>query len=140
MKRCLICDGSVTNQPGVEPKTLRIKQGGADYRKFGAQFVCEEEFEDGDRLKWLCFRCATGKAIFTKLLDFDLCILCNNTFEPADSLQSDCVLLVETGEMKSLDKRPGKGFVPSSGGMVHFVCACDDWGLPLWALDRKDTA
>jgi hypothetical protein len=130
VSECLLCGELI-----VGPEAIRIQQGGIRYKKWGAIFTSRYSFEDGSMAKYVCKKSAANATLFVKTLTFDTCALCNQTFEPVDEQASDCVLLVERGIFKPNSK---SGFEVYDSGHVHFGCACDDWRLPLWSLDRQD--
>lgn len=137
--------------PGPEG-LLRIRIGAVEYTDVGAEFLAEDgvdEFRDGELVKWLCPTCCLTYGVYLGELREDACMIsdgydvCGMSFEPAESMQSESVLLVEWGY---LVESHGKGariqFIastdPDERGHVHFTCACEGWNLPLWQLESDD--
>ena len=170
MRVCLTCD-----EPLPGPEAFRISIGGVTYDDIhGTCFVQKDydDFRDGSQMKWLCRPCAIEHDIFIGELALDVCLavegrdLCNHTFEPACSKQSETVLLVEWGSLGFEGK--GNAFVvakkdpdsscPNCGGRgitgrgkfirkcrcnyvaghIHYNCACDAWRLPLYDIQPAE--
>ena len=135
---CFFCD-----EP-VGPEALRLQQGGwtsvkrksKKYQRMQTGELVPDTFEDGDAVKWLCLYCADRHGIDVEVLRDDYCVHCNNTFEPAEKVQSDCVIMAELGSEALHTKTNATRFRVETSGFVHFMCACDEWELPLWSLDR----
>lgn len=144
---CLKCD-----EPLLGPGAFRIRIGAVTYDShFGALFCQDpcDHFNDETKTKWLCPYCAEQSGIYIdELLDEqgrpDRCMVrdggkpCFQTFEDVDSEKSESVLLVEWGQFCQSEKGPGEMFITSQFAHVHFVCACDGWGLPLWSIPPRD--
>ena len=141
MKNCLVCD-----EPAGD-SCFRIRVGGVEHDiENGTQFAqtLQDCFEDGTYIKWLCRRCAENAELFIDELKLDDCQApegtgcCNCDFEPLSSEDSGSVLRIEWGQVVTSNKGPGEMFVSEAAGHVHFNCACDGWGLPLYSLDPQD--
>lgn len=140
---CLKCD-----RPILTAWAFRIRIGGVTYDEYhGALFQQDENdyFRDHSKTKWLCRQCAEESGVYVAQLDTDTCRApedteqCGCTFEPLESDQAESVLLVEWGQFCPSQKGPGEMFMSSQSGHVHFNCACDGWGLPLWSIEPSDT-
>ena len=113
----------------------------------GALFVQDynDHFRDDTKTKWLCRQCAEIVGLYIENLELDACrvpegeTICGCTFEPIESDNSESVLLVEWGKFCPSDKGPDEVFIANHSAHVHFNCACDGWGLPLWNIDPSDT-
>jgi len=141
----MACDESLTG-PGV----FRLRIGGVTYdENHGARFIQErcDSFRDGTLTKWLCVNCAAQHKVYVDDLEYDVCgavggrARCGMTFEPVESSQSETVLLVEWGSLceNASGKGPAEAFITEVGGHIHFSCACDVWGMPIWNIDPADT-
>jgi hypothetical protein len=120
--------------------------GAVAYDDDGAFFVQEDHdsFRDGENMKWLCAKCADDNNVFIDDLTLDYCRAvdgCGREFEPVQSDQSECILLLEWGELIENDSNKGPDIVfrPEIAGHIHFNCAVDSWNIPLWSIDASDT-
>jgi hypothetical protein len=143
MRMCLKCDESI-----VGPWAFRIRIGGVTHDEFhGTLFVQDpaDHFLDYTKTKWLCRRCAEESGLWIGHLKLDACrvpdglITCKQPFQPVEEPNCESVLLVEWGQFCTGDKGPGEMFLAANSAHVHFNCACDGWGLPLWSISPGDT-
>jgi len=154
MKICLCCDRPL--HPGPE-EVLRIRIGAVRYDEdhdgdVVVEFITEEEkdeFQDGDKVKWLCPQCSAEHNVNLLELRDDACMVddgidvCGQSFEPITELASTSVLRVERGVLvRGRGKGPLVSFEWSGdnedAGNVCFWCAVEKWSLPLWQLVSAD--
>lgn len=107
------------------------------------QFVPDEDdgsFQDGTSVKWLCKDCADEAGLYLDELNTECCELCRTTFVPKEAYLSESVIRLEWGGLiqNESTKGPRIVFVSDKSAHVHFSCACDTWGLPLWNLGYAD--
>ena len=135
--QCFLCDGSINGEDVV-----RITQGVIFYRKWGTD-IETFEFEDGDEEKWIHLACAADSNVEQPSeLNADKCHLCGHVFVPEAGPErpGDCVIIVELGVVKAkrsgpfVPGGPRTRFEPYESGIVHCLCACDDWSLPIMSL------
>ena len=137
-------------EPLTERGMFRLRIGAVYYDdNHGAQFIQEEcdGFRDGTLTNWLCRECGAQNDVYIDDLEDNICGAvdggnrCGQTFEPADSPQSETVIRLEWGGFSpnKSGKGPDMKFVPEVGGHIHFNCACDSWGIPIWDVEAQDT-
>lgn len=130
---CLFCDEPISLAPGNI--FYRLRSGNLLLGHHGIEFE-EDYFEDGSLVKWLCCSCADG-SIGGAHLDEEFCVLCHQEFERDDD-DTGCELLIRAEETLV---RVGRTGVPmphyKDAGHVHFLCAIDDWNLPLWSCQLE---
>lgn len=128
---CLYC-----SEPLVSPEAVRLTQGELRRFKWGVSFK-NDLFEDDEKEKFLHHECAVECGILRNTLEDDVCRVCNYEIEPVggpSTTGADCALKVEFGEIRPSKRGPLLVFIPESSGCVHYMCACDDWNLPLMNL------
>jgi hypothetical protein len=143
MRSCLVCDAE-NNGP-----CFRLRIGGVLHDEVhGVQFTQrpEDHFEDGTQTKWVCQRCAANAGIFIEELETEYCLgpnddgdICGEQFQPDTEDDSECVLLIEWGQMEPSDKGPGEMFLAHVSKHIHFWCACNGWtNLKLESIGPTD--
>lgn len=141
---CLLCD-----EPVLGPAVLRLRHGAIRRRKRGVQFI-PLPFDDGAKIKWVCYRCASGTTAMadegfrfsSKLQKLSLegwCCLCHRDIEPYPLKQWSSVILLERGFNEPSGKGSFDMFRSKESGHVHFFCM-DDIDIELWRLIERTDA
>ncbi len=140
--RCLICD-----ETSIGPEVHRLTIGGVNYDRWLTDDQGEpvlalsfhaEDYEDDDKVKWLCMKCSMEYGVFVNLLDDDYCRICGDGFEPMSEVNASCVILMERILLHPNSKTGVLGEIVQRQGFCCFHCLCNAWHIPLWNLDTSD--